>query len=301
MPRLHSTSGGFSDSEAKELQVSPYGRPSADIAVTIVTPVANVPSALRKSRGSIAELSLASSLAGSAGCLGKSDIQPASKRQILGRQAKRYPSVVGPRSIEIECEVRVHGVRIAELTLQRSRSEQAAGAACRKQKRHGIGAQIDRERTVAPQFRLLRNVRNIATPGFRKYLNAVGAHDQARGIYLCRCLGDLDLCALQVADLGPIVCGGAMSCDLDVVVKARLGIAQPHPRQRVWKQREHRECVERIWIDDAAWRWIARQVLNGNRHVLGYKCIRYLDIVRSGPAQSYRIPRIVDAVISPVQ
>ena len=65
-PRLHSTSGGFSDTESKVLQVSPSGVPSAAIAVTMVTPVANAPSALRKSRGSIAELSLASSFAGSA-------------------------------------------------------------------------------------------------------------------------------------------------------------------------------------------------------------------------------------------
>src|SRR5947209_8543622 len=77
MPRLHNTSGGFSETEAKELQVTPYGFPSAAITVTMVTPVANVPNALRKSRGSIVELSLASSLAGSAGCLGGSDIRRA--------------------------------------------------------------------------------------------------------------------------------------------------------------------------------------------------------------------------------
>src|SRR5215475_7841055 len=62
MPRLHNTSGGFNETEAKELQVTPYGLPSAVIAVTMVTPVPKVPSALRKSRGSIAELSLANSL-----------------------------------------------------------------------------------------------------------------------------------------------------------------------------------------------------------------------------------------------
>src|SRR5258707_11905118 len=101
MPRLHNTSGGFSETEAKELQVTPYGLPSAAIAVTIATPVANVPSALRKSRGSIAELSLASSLAGSAGCLGASDIRRASKRQIFGREAERHPSIVGSRGIEV--------------------------------------------------------------------------------------------------------------------------------------------------------------------------------------------------------
>src|SRR6476620_1468689 len=99
MPRLHRTSGGFRDTEAKELQVTPYGVPSAAIAVTIVTPVAKVLSALRKSRGSIAELSLAISLAGSAGCLGESDIRLASERQVLGRQPKRHASIVGPSRI----------------------------------------------------------------------------------------------------------------------------------------------------------------------------------------------------------
>src|SRR5262245_30268384 len=105
MPRLHRTSGGFSETEANELQVTPYGFPSAAIAVTMVTPVANVPSALRKSRGSIAELSLASSLAGSAGCLGASDIRQASERQIFGRQVERHASIIGSRRIEIEGEV----------------------------------------------------------------------------------------------------------------------------------------------------------------------------------------------------
>src|SRR4029078_4393063 len=105
MPRLHSTSGGLSDTDAKELQVTPYGFPSAAIAVTMVTPVANVPSALRKSRGSIAELSLASSFAGSAGCLGASDIHQASERQVFGRQAKRHASIVRSRGIEVECEM----------------------------------------------------------------------------------------------------------------------------------------------------------------------------------------------------
>ena len=38
--RLHSTSGGLSDTEANELQVSPYGLPSAAAAVITVTPVA---------------------------------------------------------------------------------------------------------------------------------------------------------------------------------------------------------------------------------------------------------------------
>src|SRR5882757_3993139 len=105
----------------------------------MVTPVANVPNALRKSRGSIVELSVANSLAGSAGCLGASDIRLASKRQVFGRQAKRHASIIGSRRIEIEGEVRIHRMSIAKLSLQRARCEQAAGAARRKQQRHRIG------------------------------------------------------------------------------------------------------------------------------------------------------------------
>jgi hypothetical protein len=49
--RLHSTSGGASDTELNELAVSPTSVPSAERAVTMVTPVANMPSASRNSSG----------------------------------------------------------------------------------------------------------------------------------------------------------------------------------------------------------------------------------------------------------
>src|SRR5437868_10469111 len=122
----------------------------------MVTPVPNVPSAVRKSRGSIGELSLASSLAGSAGCLCASDIQ-ASERQIFGWQAERHAAVIGPRRIEIEREVRIDGMGVAELPLQRARREQAPRAAGGEQQRDCLGAEIDRKRAVAPQLRLGRD------------------------------------------------------------------------------------------------------------------------------------------------
>ena len=49
---LHSTSGGFSDTELKLLTVMPSGVPSGARVVMMVTPVAKLPSALRKSIGS---------------------------------------------------------------------------------------------------------------------------------------------------------------------------------------------------------------------------------------------------------
>ena len=50
--RLHDTSGGSSETEANELQVSPIGWPSESVVVMIATPVGKLPSALRKARTS---------------------------------------------------------------------------------------------------------------------------------------------------------------------------------------------------------------------------------------------------------
>src|ERR1700728_3871005 len=118
----------------------------------MVTPVAKVPSALRKSRGSSAELPLESSVAvsGSGTCVGFSFI--VSQRQVFGRQAKRDPPVIGARRIEIEGDVGVDGVRIAELPLQGARHVKPARAACRKQQRDGFGAKVDRIRSVPAHF-----------------------------------------------------------------------------------------------------------------------------------------------------
>ena len=48
--RLHSTSGGSSETELNELAVRPTRSPVAVRAVTMVTPVANMPSDERNSR-----------------------------------------------------------------------------------------------------------------------------------------------------------------------------------------------------------------------------------------------------------
>jgi hypothetical protein len=47
--KLHSTRGGVRDTELNELAVRPTSSPVAVRAVTMVTPVANMPSAVRKS------------------------------------------------------------------------------------------------------------------------------------------------------------------------------------------------------------------------------------------------------------
>ena len=51
LAKLLSTSGGDSDTELNEFAVSPTKVPAAVRAVTIVTPVANMPSAVRNSAG----------------------------------------------------------------------------------------------------------------------------------------------------------------------------------------------------------------------------------------------------------
>jgi hypothetical protein len=47
--RLHNTKGGSSDTELKELAVNPTSAPLGARAVTMVTPVANMPKAVRNS------------------------------------------------------------------------------------------------------------------------------------------------------------------------------------------------------------------------------------------------------------
>src|SRR5262245_39578067 len=55
LARLHSTIGGFRETELKLLAVSPMSVPSIARVVTMVTPVANAPRALRKARSSMVE------------------------------------------------------------------------------------------------------------------------------------------------------------------------------------------------------------------------------------------------------
>ena len=56
LPMQTEMSGGSSDTELKELAVKPAGLPST-VVVTTVTPVTNAPSAVLKSRGSMASVS----------------------------------------------------------------------------------------------------------------------------------------------------------------------------------------------------------------------------------------------------
>src|ERR1700719_2196302 len=196
----------------------------------MVTPVAKVPSALRKSRGSSAELPLESSLAvsGSGTCVGLSFI--VSQRQVFGRQAKHDPPVIGARRIEVEGDVGVDRVRIAELPLQGAGHIKAARAACRKQERDGLGAEIDGKGAVAAHFGLGRDIRTMSAPRIHQRLDTGRTHDQPRRVDLGGSLRDLDLRRLEVAQFGAVIGGGAMPREIDIVVETGLRISKGYAR-----------------------------------------------------------------------
>ncbi|GCC49225.1 hypothetical protein chiPu_0033684, partial [Chiloscyllium punctatum] len=102
-------------------------------------------------------------------------------------------------------------------------------------------------------------------------------------------------------DLGTVICRGAVSRDLDIVVKARLRISQADSGQGVRKRREDPKHVEPVRIGDAAKRCTTRKIADGNRHMLRNECIDHSHIVRSRSTQTSRIPGIVNGVVPSVQ
>ena len=137
--------------------------------------------------------------------LGRVSHPPASKRHVFGWQTKRYPSVIGARRVEIESDVRIDRVGIAELPLQHARREQTSRTARRKHHGYRLGAEIHGKSSIAASFGLGGDVWNMSTPSIRHRLDACRTHDQSRRIDLSRGLGNLDLRTLHVAQLGPIV------------------------------------------------------------------------------------------------
>ena len=130
-------------------------------------------------------------------------------------------------------------------------------------------------------------------------LDAGRAHDQAGGIDLGGSLGDLDLRALQVAELGAIVGRGAMPRDIDIIVETGLRIAERNAGQHIGKQREHRQRIKRIRIDGAAGRRAAGEIAHRKRHRLGDEGVVDFDVVRSRSPQSGRVPGVDDLVVAP--
>ncbi len=149
--------------------------------------------------------------------------------------------------------------------------------------------------------RLARKVRNVATPCIIHRIDAVRAHDEAGSVDLGGGLCDLDLGRLQVAEFGTIVGRGPMPREFDVVIQTGLRITQADTRQHVRKQREYRQRIQRVWVDHASRRRSAGQFADRDGHFLRNKAILDPYVVRSGAAQSRRIPGVVDPVLAPVE
>src|SRR6202142_4708449 len=183
-----------------------------------------------------------------------------SKRQVFGWQAERNTAVIGAGGIEIESKMRVDRVRIAKLPLQGACRGQAPRAARGKQQRYRLGAKVDRKSPVAPQSGLDGGVRNVAAPGVGHRLDASRGHDETGRIDLRGSFRNLDLRALEVADLGAVVGRCAMPRDAGIVVQTGLGISQCYAGKHKGKQREYRERIKCVRIDDAAGRGSAVQI-----------------------------------------
>src|SRR6185369_3374107 len=116
--------GGSSDAELKELTVAPTRSPFGPHAVTIVTPVANWPRALRKTRGSMTESAT-------------SDVQG------LVREAKADGSQVTSIRVWIVGDMRPCTVYVEERLLDHVPSIQCLGTAEFHQFVYGLHAPAD--------------------------------------------------------------------------------------------------------------------------------------------------------------
>ena len=80
----HRISGGSSDKALNEFAVSPKNSPSAESVVTTVTPVANCPSAARRSRAGLPATPPAATVAGSGNIfIGRHDSGPGARQRLL--------------------------------------------------------------------------------------------------------------------------------------------------------------------------------------------------------------------------
>ena len=112
-------------------------------------------------------------------------------------------------------------------------------------------ASVQRLTEKAPSRRslvLTGDIRNVAAPGVGHRLDACRAHDEAGRIDLGGSLRNLDLRALEVADLGAVVGRRAMPGDPGIIVQTGLGISQRHAGKHIGKQRKHRQRIKRVRI-----------------------------------------------------
>ena len=89
-----------------------------------------------------------------------------------------------------------------------------------------------------------------------------------------------------------------MPREIDIIVEAGLRVPQGNTGQHIGKQREHRQRIKCIRIDGAPRRRAAVEIAYCERHRFGNKGIVDFDVVRSGSAQSGRVPGVVDFVVA---
>jgi hypothetical protein len=66
----------------------------------------------------------------------------------------------------------------------------------------------------------------VAAPRFRHRLDAGRTHDHTRRVDLGGGFRNLDLRALEIADLGAVVRRGAMPGDLDIIIETGLRVSE---------------------------------------------------------------------------
>src|SRR5882724_7188153 len=200
--RLHSTSGGESDTALKEFTVMPTGSPAAVRVVTTVTPVTNAPSTLRSSAGPIGVWLMGESAGCASRRLDLSRFDRFDRRPDVAHELLQLPDhfvlgLLGVVPDEREVFARALGEFLVELRprlLQRPAEEQTGflhalhpidvGGQLRKERRIEVLVDVEvvlREfpvevfgalRDVRPAHRVLALAEQEAAPVFRRFLLA---------------------------------------------------------------------------------------------------------------------------------
>ena len=92
-----------------------------------------------------------------------------------------------------------------------------------------------------------------------------------------------------------------MPRDIDIIVETGLRIAQRDAGKHIGKQREHRQRIKRVRIDGAARASGRRRDRSPRPSSAPRQSILDLDVVRSGSAQSGRVPGVDDLVVALVE
>src|SRR6516164_3867210 len=188
----------------------------------IVTPVAKVPRALRKSR--VSKPSPEVAFTGAAwlpGCSGsgsgisglraavcslsvRTSIPTVFSERHFGRQAQRYPAINRAIDVPGEGVMGIGRMDVAESALDRVLRIDRAAAACAEQNIDRPGTQCRGKGTIAAIARLLLEARHHPGLGDPRRLVAIAQRDRLGGVGRCRRLGEMHL---QVSEIGEVPSG----------------------------------------------------------------------------------------------